>query len=391
MSIIKELIEEDPDLTEDEKQYVHDHYVNWDKALERGVLVDVHVRQWRATFTMDVSSLSRMGLVAADEDRDLYKSVMTLGKIRLLPKKTMNGVERIESRARAAIDQKSNKLLFGHFVAQNIYPTLRDELKGYRDDFYRYVEREILDNMDELRRQMEHAYRRIFSNAWKALNAQGAATTDEETFIEESIVYVRRADRNLDEIRDAYEFKRRIRRVPFQSQIAEEKTRAARLEEEAAKSREALDQMTREVQSSIESDMREEAQGELDRVLESLSEAEKEINEELATACSEIAVAMQSNQKIPGKSSVRMDNMIDKMRALWDAGLFRDESLKKGLDELDSQLRMYRDSPGQEKKIRIGPLEAQVRRLSEGAREMTESVQSFSTSRAGVRRRVQPR
>ena len=392
MSIINELIDEDFGLTDEEREDLRDHYENWDKALERGVLVDVNITKWHATFTMDVNSLSRMGLVAADEDRDLYKNVMTFGKIHLLPKPITRGVDRIESRARAAIEAKCSKIMFGHFVPQNIYiPTLRDELQGHREDFYRYVEREILGNIDELRRQMESSYTRIFQNAFKALNAQGAATTDERTFIRESIDYVRRADRDLDEIRDSYAFRRRIRRVPLQSQLAEEQARAVRLEKEAAETRQALDNMTRQAQAEIEQEIREEAQGELNRILGSLQEAEQAMIEEMATAFEEIAVAMQSNQTIPGKSSVRIDNTVTKIRSLWEAGLFRDERLKKGIEELDTQVRMYRDAPSADKKVRIAPLEQQVRKMGEASRQVLSSMAEPSATRSGIRRRIQPR
>ena len=377
-------------LAPEDRERLKTRYERWDKALKRGILVDVHVSKWHPTFSLDVHSLGRLGLVAQDADRDMYKAILSLGQIYLLPRDIPNSVKKIEYKARAAVKAKSNKLLFGNFVAQTNIEELLDTLKEIEKEFYSYVDY-ICDNLDDLRSQMDYSYHKFFTNAWQSLEAQRATTTSLDAFIQESIDYVRRSDLEVDEIRDKFSFDYELRAVPFRDQLAEQQQRAAELEKEAAESREALSEMTRSTQSRIELEMRGKAEGEMRRFLSSIDEAEQSIVADLSTACGEIAQAMADNDKIPGKCSTRINNTIQMIKSMREAGLFDQENLFEAVEQVETQLALYRKSKSSDKKERIVSLETQLRALGSNGQTVLKEMKELSVNQRGVRRRVQPR
>lgn len=387
MSILKQfnIDESVANLTDQEKLLVAQRMERWDKALERGILVSLHIRQWRAVFALDVWSLARLGLVHPPEDRDLYKNALSFGRLHLLPKPTTNAIDRIESAARRTLEAHSHPLIFGHFVPEPTIVTLLDKLGGIQDAFFSFVDNEIIAQLDDLRRQMETTYRRIFANAYASLKRQGMAEdTDERQFVEESLNYVRSNYLSPEEVRDKYSFVRELRLVPFRDQLAEQEARAARLAQEAAQSQAALDDLTARTQERIDQELRTQAAQEMDRVLESIALAEEAMIEQMSVACEEVSEAITRNERIPSKSSVRLDNLIASMRDLRSAGLFVNQSLEESLDTLAGRLDIYRAASSRDKKVILPTLTAQIKRLGQDAATLVKPDQALST---GSRRR----
>ena len=120
-----------PGLTEEDRERLRVRYERWDKLLDRGCLVRLHITAWRATATIDEQALELMGIpFREEEERKSYKAAVRMGQLNLLPSELRNQQNRLEQRARTMLDTASRDLIVGHFVPETQVVDLLDRLQG---------------------------------------------------------------------------------------------------------------------------------------------------------------------------------------------------------------------------------------------------------------------
>jgi len=83
----------------------------WLSLMRQGVIVELHVRRWRAKSRLTLDDLGLPATDAAD-----YSDLMKLGEKSLLPSKYIKKADNIESQARQLLDSCSYETFWGRFM-----------------------------------------------------------------------------------------------------------------------------------------------------------------------------------------------------------------------------------------------------------------------------------
>ena len=117
-----------------------------DALVQKGVLVNVSVRYWRARKKLNAEDLG----LSRDQVDD---SLISLGHKRLVPKESMQRLALLEGRAHALIEQNTFPFLNGiaHYLPNTKLEEVTGKLRAIQDDFER-EQTEFLGAYAELRR-----------------------------------------------------------------------------------------------------------------------------------------------------------------------------------------------------------------------------------------------
>jgi hypothetical protein len=114
-----------------------------------GFLVDIDVSFWSAS----------KKLTEEDMGLDKVSEAFTLGKKYLIPREVIQEFRRIESRARALVDNSSFKFPIGNarFIPKKKFVKVNEELKQHQAAYQALVEK-LIEKYDEYREQMRPLY-----------------------------------------------------------------------------------------------------------------------------------------------------------------------------------------------------------------------------------------
>jgi hypothetical protein len=192
-----------------------------------GVLVDLHIGRTRFTRRLDEADL---GLNAEDERyREFLAEYVRLGEKHLLSLDYLRRLDRIESRARAAVEKYGFPTRWGTFVPYQNWGDMKAEVDACREEYFA-VRDEILANYDALKLATEAAYREAAVQAYRHLAMDRNAKVPAE-FAEMFVRAVMDHFPTPERVRASFYFDLDVGFVPLTSHLQEERARVALLEE----------------------------------------------------------------------------------------------------------------------------------------------------------------
>lgn len=375
-----------PGLSDEDREKLRVRYERWDKLLDRGCIIKLHITAWRGACTIDEQALEMMGIpFREEEERKSYKAVVRMGQLALIPSDLRNQQNRIEQQARTLLDDASRGLIVGHFVPEMQVGDLLDRLKEKREQFMEFAREEIVAKLPDHKRAMRREYEIIFGAAYDRLLMQGLSMeATREEFIEKAIAYVYRNFPTDAAIEEKFSFVYEIDVVPFRDQLAEQEAKRAKLLEEAAESEEAAQAITLETQERLEAELRDKARPRAQAILESLDEAEEAMLSTIAAAAREVSDALAKNGKLPGKSSMQLNNMVDQLRMFREAGMLSNPDLDQSIDNISRITSMYAELTTKQRKEQVPELEASLRAIRKTAETLKDEMPSIRRVRSAV-------
>ncbi|MFH1568819.1 MAG: hypothetical protein ABIL09_12550 [Gemmatimonadota bacterium] len=141
-------------------------------ALDRGILVDVHIGRWRAETRM---TLEDLGLTHLDNPGYLeaLQQLTVLGRKYLLPKEVIQRAQRAEQRGRSLVEKHSFHVRLGRFVPFTAYADWKAEDEDARRVYFA-VRDDICTHLGEYRALALDGYRRIAGESFDLLVQRGA-------------------------------------------------------------------------------------------------------------------------------------------------------------------------------------------------------------------------
>ena len=141
-------------------------------VLDRGILVDVHIRRWRAETRM---TLEDLGLTHLDRPGyvEALRRLTALGQKYLLPKEVLQRAQRAEQRGRALVEKHSFHVKLGRFIPFTAYSDWKQDNDAARQEYFA-VRDDICTHLDEYRQEVLEGYWQIAAENHDLLVQRGA-------------------------------------------------------------------------------------------------------------------------------------------------------------------------------------------------------------------------
>ena len=267
-------------------------------------------------------------------------------------------------------------MLLGYFVPEAQVADLLEGLDAIRQEYLDYAEHCIVGRLDDLKKQMTSQYETLFAGAYDRVQKMADPGVDRAPFIEEAVEAVLAAYPEPERIRQRYEFEITASFVPFQDQLQENELRRARLARETVQTDAYVRQVQTEAQTRIEQQVQAQAQGQLARLVDSLSYAERQIYEELAEACDNITEAISRNGRLPGATASQLKSMLDMVRSIQIGGVGTDDApFEQAVARFEQQIQQFRSTTTPAERVDcLDAIEQAAGRLRTATNQMIENI-----------------
>jgi len=222
----------------------------WFAYMREGVVVQLHVRRWRAHTTLSFADLG----VPVKVENELLR----LGDKYLFPARFRKAADSAESAARRYLTARTSQTHWGNFLPAPDYAEVMGKLKDYQSE-YMALAADIEAGYDEAVRDTLAAYRQQGHEIYKRLKRltvardERRALADEAQFVDDFVARIRRLIPAKQAIVDSFAFEIELGYIPLPSLLAEDTAQAERV------------QATREAEREQERHARELREMEQDR------------------------------------------------------------------------------------------------------------------------------
>ena len=181
------------------------------RMMERGVLVQLHIRYWRPYAKLRLADL---GL---EEVNGATKGYIQLGRKKLLPPELIARIETVERRARTALRNNSLKCFWGSFIPTTAWKKWRELSDKLRTRFYE-VRDEIVAALPESKETLREIYSEMAKDAYKRskLDAEVEVPND---FVERFVAACLSRIPSDEQIRAAFRYDEVYNYIPLPSQV----------------------------------------------------------------------------------------------------------------------------------------------------------------------------
>ena len=366
-----------PGLSEEDRGRLKIKYERWDKLIERGAIIELHITGWPATTSIDDNAMEMIGIPLKEQaEREAYKAVVRMGQISLIPAKLRKEQNRLDQQARIAVSTASRKLIVGNFVPEPQILPLLDDLAEKRENYLKFAREEIVGRLEQHVQDMREHHRVIFGSAYDRLAAQGTyLELSRDEFIDNASNYLYRNLPSAEEIADKYTFKYDIHIVPFRDRLAERELNYKRIMEKAAQSEERVEELTRETQKRLDAEMKEQAKPRALALLKSIDEAEQAMLSVVSSSASEILNALEKNGSLPGSNASQLKNMLDQIKMFRQSGMLdQDDNLDTSIAKLDDIVKLYKEYNSKERKEQAPELAQTLRSIRASSDRIIEEL-----------------
>lgn len=376
-----------PGLSEEDRARLRVKYERWDKLIEKGVIVEIHITGWTATTSIDEGILEMLGIpLKNDSERRAYKTAVRMGQLALIPPDLRKEQARLDQAARGSVNNASSALIVGNFVPEpNILP-LMDDLSDKRKEYLQFAQEQIVDKLEEHVSTMREHHRVIFGSAYDRLVAQGAyMEISRDEFVSNASDYLYRKMPTKEEILDKYTFEYDIHIVPFRDKMAERELNYQRIMEQAAQSEERVTEITQETQKRIESEMQAQARPRALALLRSIDEAEASMLATISDASKTILDALEKNGSLPGTNASQLQTMLEKIKMFKQSGmLIEDSNMDQATSQLEEIVAAYKEYNSKERKEQAPELAQTLRSIKVASNRMIEDMPQVRVTRADM-------
>lgn len=139
----------------------------WALALmEKGVIVDLTITQWRGTAKLSPSDL---GITYSDpEIKDFMDKYIRLGTERLLPPAIRAELSRLTNLGRSCLENHSFDTVWGRFVPFSVFELWYDENQTLQRMYYNYAS-EFAARRNEIAGMIANEYRKMATDVWRRI------------------------------------------------------------------------------------------------------------------------------------------------------------------------------------------------------------------------------
>lgn len=241
----------------------------WLRLMQEGVIVRLHISRWRATTRLAWADLGLSGpdiaepadrrdtsggnaaqrasgsesMSPAAEPSLALAELMHLGEKRLLPKKTYDALNNLESSARKALERSAFRTYWGYFLPTGAYA----DWKKLNDEYaarYTELRDDLVTRYDEIMAELRREYRKAARTAYRRMKLLDPNQmslkewSDEAAFVDAFTAGVLANVPGKEEIRESFSFEAELSFVPLPGLLAEETAHQQRVA--AERQREAL-------------------------------------------------------------------------------------------------------------------------------------------------------
>lgn len=181
------------------------------KMMERGVLVQLHIRYWRPYAKLQLADLGIETVNGAT------KGYIQLGRKKLLPPKLIATIETVERRARTALRDNSLKCYYGSFIPTTAWKRWRELSDKLRTRFYE-VRDEIVEALPESKETLRGIYSEMATDAYRRSKMDANANVPQD-FIDRFVTACLSRIPSAEQIRAAFRYEEVYNYIPLPSQI----------------------------------------------------------------------------------------------------------------------------------------------------------------------------
>jgi len=198
----------------------------WFKFMREGVIVEVHIRRWRAHAALSFADLG----VPVKAQNELLR----LGDKFLFPARFRKAADSLDAAARGYLAGHTSKTHWGQFLSAPDYAEVMAKLKEYQAH-YLDIARDINACYDEAVNETLAAYREEAHKIYKRLKRltverdERRALAAEVQFVDEFVERIRALIPSRKEIVDSFGFEIELGYIPLPSLLSEDEAQADRV------------------------------------------------------------------------------------------------------------------------------------------------------------------
>ncbi len=324
----------------------------WLSLMRQGVIIELHIRRWRAKSRL---TLDDLGLPQTDSAE--FTDLLQLGDKFLLPTKYIKAADSIEASARQWLETHSFDTFWGRFMPCTMYAEWKarhDEFRAryfaLRDEIDRDYDSIVKAHLIDYAKAARVAYRRRMSLDGRALRK---ANIGEEAFVKAFVSAIAALIPSRERIIESWGFDASLSYVPLPSLLADDQAEAERVsaqreleqaqekaeqdkvwlemsvQEGAIRKREQmLEAMNRDVVEAARKQKRELVDGFLDGLV-------KQLRGLVYEAATDVLQTIQKNDRLHPRSIVQLHGLIDQVNQL---NFFNDSDVSRMVGQVQQAL-----------------------------------------------------
>lgn len=299
----------------------------WLSLMRQGVIVEMHIRRWRAKSRL---TLDDLGLPNTDSAE--FADLLQLGDKFLLPTKYIKLADSIEASARQWLETHSFETFWGRFMPCTMYEEWKARQDEYRaryfalrDEIDRDYDQIVKAHLLDYAKAARVAYRRRMSLDGRALRK---ADITEPTFVQSFVSAIAALIPSRERIREAWGFEFSLSYVPLPSLLADDKAEAERInaqnELESAKERaeqdkvwlemsatEAASRKRQQMLEAMNRDVVEAARKQKEQLVDGfLGGLVKQLRSLVYEAATDVLQTIQKNDRLHPRSVIQLRGLI---------------------------------------------------------------------------------
>lgn len=306
LKVLAETLGEDPN-------DIQNIQADWLCFMQDGVVVNLHIRRWRASVQLELNDL---GLIRGDaEEQKAIDELMKLGQKFLLPAEILKKLNSIDSGARQLVKKYSYETHWGSFMPAASYLIWKDANKKFVDQYYA-VRDEINNCWIDIRNEIISGYAIAARRAFRRLTKLNPDIHDqvwkEDIFVDEFVNRIISSIPNKDEVYDSFGFEIDLSFIPLPSLLAEDLKQAelSKLEVEKEQQQAALEYR-------MKMDVFNNARDQKNELVNSfMSNIMGQLRSTTYNAVLDVLSSIKKNGELHPRSVSQLKNLVDNIRNL---------------------------------------------------------------------------
>lgn len=305
----------------------------WLSLMRQGVVVELHIRRWRAKSRL---TLDDLGLPNTDNAE--FADLLQLGDKFLLPTKYIKLADSIEASARQWLETHSSETFWGRFIPCTAYGEWKARQEEYRaryfslrDEIDRDYDQIVKEHLLDYAKAARAAYRRRMALDGRALRK---ADITEPAFVQAFVSAIAALIPSRERIYEAWGFEFSLSYVPLPSLLADDKAEAERInaqrdteraQEQAARDKiwlemsatEAASRKRQQMLEAMNRDVVEAARKQKEQLVDGfLGGLVKQLRSLVYDAATDVLQTIQKNDRLHPRSVVQLRGLIDQVNQL---------------------------------------------------------------------------
>jgi hypothetical protein len=305
----------------------------WLSLMRQGVLIELHIRRWRAKSRL---TLEDLGLPATDSND--YADLIKLGEKSLFPPKYIKAADSIEASARQWLETNSTETFWGRFMPCTMYEEWKTKQEEYRSKYFalrdeidRDYDQIVRAHLLDCAKMAKAAYRHTMALDGRTLRKSNIT---EEQYARTYVSAIAALIPARERIYEAWSFDVSLSYVPLPSLLADDQAEAERInaqrklekaQEQAEQDKvwlelsatEAASRKRQQMLEAMNRDVVEAARKQKEQLVDGfIGGLVKQIRGLVYEAATDVLQSIQKNDRLHPRSVVQLRGLIDQVGQL---------------------------------------------------------------------------